>query len=574
MRAWIVCLIMAFPLPGQSPAIRRPSPAGAAPPAQQLPADCGADGTVVNALTGQPLPRANVTPNTTNGSGTSTDAEGKWVISNITCGPVIFSAEKDGFIQNIYGRPAASLPTAGATTKPVTLTSSSTAHDLKIELMPEAVVTGRVVDDLGEPSSGAQVRIVRSMVQNGKRVTMNNNSTAADTTGAYRLGGLTAGRYFFCATSNRVRYPVGGGPPTVYGESCFPGPVSAGTGAGLLIEGGQEVHADFTLSQVTGVHIRGTLSAGESTNGRPMLPGMVQVFKTDANGFISSSGPVRPQQVRDGKFDIPNATPGSYILRANRMAGGEVEFANAFIEVNGSDVDGISLVFQPGATVSGTVKIENAATVAAPVTASAGQAGATGQDGQQPQDTSGKPMVNVNIYAIGFGGGMGRLRWDADHTSFSIPDVQSGKYRINVNVPGGGYFVKSVRLNDHEIRADGFSDGFMVQGPTGPIEIVVSNESGTLQGTVNDTAGNPAASQVIVQCGDAPVITGRSQDDGALKIQNVPAGACKAWAFDDGRNVEWADEEWMRRNAGSPADVVITSGSSAQVTLVRRVVPQ
>jgi len=567
MRAWIVCLVIAIPLSAQIPAVRRPSPGGAAPPQQELPADCAASGTVVNGLNGQPLPRANVTPNSTNGSGTSTDAEGRWTISNITCGPVMFTGEKDGFIQNVYGRLVAAGPRSngGFPAKPVVLTSGSAATGLKIELMPEAVVTGRVVDDSGEPFSHAEVHVVESMVQNGRRITTNYNSANVDSTGAYRLSGLTPGRYFFCAMSNRVRYPVGGGPPTVYGESCFPGPVTTGAGAGLRIEGGQEVHADFTLSQVTGAHVRGTLSGGSSP-GRATPFGIIQMFKTDPNGFISAPGPRQPQQVREGKFDIPNVMPGSYILRANLNVAGETELATAFIDVGGSDIDGVSLVFQPGATVSGTLRIEDVAPPAPPPTSQG-----NGQpDSQQPQDTSGKPPVNININPIGIGGGrMGRIEWDAEHKSFSFSDVGSGKYRINVNVPGGGYFVKSVRLHDHEIR----TDGFIVDGPTGPIEIVVSNESGTIQGTVTDTDGNPAASQIILQCGDIPVVLGRSQDDGTVKIPNVPAGTCKAWAFDDGRNVEYADEEWMRRNAGSPADVVVTSGSAAQISLVRRVVP-
>ncbi len=138
----LICLVLAMGLSG-------------APQQQELPSDCAADGTVVNGLTGQPLLRANVTPNSTNGSGTSTDAEGKWTISNINCGPVVFTAEKDEYIQSVYGRSVAG--GVGGAVKPVVLTSGSAAHNLKIELMPEAVVTGRVADDSGDPAPGAQV---------------------------------------------------------------------------------------------------------------------------------------------------------------------------------------------------------------------------------------------------------------------------------------------------------------------------------------------------------------------------------------------------------------------------------
>jgi hypothetical protein len=540
MRATITCLLAAATLAAQNPA--------AQPQPQEPPSDCAADGTVVNSLTGQPLPRANVTPSSNDGSGASTDAEGKWKISNLTCGSVFFRAEKGGYIQNSYG----SVPALGGTVKRLILTSGSAAHDLKIELMPESVVTGKVLDDAGDPAAGAQVSAVRSVVQNGRRTTVNSSLANTDSTGTYRLGGLTAGRYFFCATSRQVRYPVGGGSPSVYGGSCFPGPVTGSTGSGLQVEGGQEVHADFALNQVTGVHVRGTLGGmPQPASPGPAAPGaVVQMFRLDADGRIDR-GTMPSQRMRNGKFDFQNVTPGSYILRANLAP--ENLSASAFIDVGSADFDGISLLLQPGAPVSGTVQIDDVALTAA-----------------QPQNNPVQPTVNVNLNPVGLGNSPGRIQWDSEHKSFAIPDVQPGKYRINVNSAGAGYFVKSVRLHDHDV----LNRDFTVDGPTGPIEIVVSNATGALQGTVTDTDSNPADSLIILRCGELPVLLGRSQADGKISMQNVPAEPCKTWAFDDGNDVEYADEDWMRRYAGAGVDVTIVTGSAAQVSLVRRVVPK
>jgi hypothetical protein len=533
MRATLTCLLAAATLAAQNPAVRPQ------PPAPQ--SDCAADGIVVNRLTGQPLPRANVTPSNNDGSGPSTDPEGKWKISNLTCGSVFFSAQKGGYLQS------------GAL-KPVTLTSGSAAHNVKIELKPESVVTGKVLDDAGDPVAGAQIRTVLSLVRNGRRTMVNSNSTNSDGTGTYRLGELGPGRYFFCATSRQVRYPIGGGSPSVYGERCFPGPVTGNAGGGLQIDGGQEVHADFALDQVTGVHVRGTLGGTP----QPASPGpaaptaVVQLFRLDANGVIDR-GAIGPQRVRNGKFDFQNVPPGSYILMSNFSVAAENLSANAFIDVGSADLDGISLLLQPGAPVSGTLQINDVALPAA-----------------QPQNNAAQPTVNVNLNPVGVGGGSGRIQWDSEHKSFSFPDVQAGKYRINVNPAGTGYFVKSVRLHDHDV----LNQDFTVDGPTGPIEIVVSNDSGALQGTVTDSDGNPADGPVILKCGELPVFFGQSQNDGMVNMRNVPAGPCKGWAFDDGTNLEYADEDWMRRYAGAGVDVTIVSGSTTQVSLVRRVVPK
>jgi hypothetical protein len=491
-----------------------------------------------------------VTPSSNDGSGASTDAEGKWTISHLTCGSMFFRAEKGGYVPNSYG----SVPALGGTVKRLILTSGSAAHNLKIELTPESVVTGKVLDDAGDPAAGAQVRTLISIVQNGRRTTVNSTSANTDSTGTYRLGGLTAGRYFFCATSMQVRYPVGGGSPSVFGESCFPGPVTGGDGSGLQIEGGQEVHADFTLSRVTGVHVRGTLTGMPVTpsSGLTSPTANVQMFRLEGNGGIDR-GAMRPQRVRSGTFDFQNVTPGSYVLMANFSVAAENLSAKAFIDVGSADLEGISLVFQPGAPVTGTVQFEDAALPAA-----------------QPQNNVVQPTVNVNLNPVGIGGGSGRIQWDSDHKSFSFSDVHSGKYRINVNSAGAGYFVKSVRLQDHDV----LDRDFMVDGPTGPIEIVVSNATGVLQGKVTDTDGNPEDSLIILQCGELPDLVGRSQADGSVSMQNIPAGPCKAWAFDDGNNVEYADEDWMRRYAGAGVDVMITTGNTTQASLVRRVVPK
>lgn len=201
----IACLVALVAPVAQNARVRRVTP-GTAPQAPELPADCAADGAVVNSLTAQNVLRANVTPNSTSGTGSSTDADGKWTISNITCGPAIFTAEKDGYIQG------------SGTLNPVTVVSGTPAHDLKIEFMPESLVTGRVLDDTGEPATSAQVRLVRSVVQNGRRTFQTWGNGTVDSYGLYRIGGIPAGQYIVCATYNRVRYPVGGGSATTCAE--------------------------------------------------------------------------------------------------------------------------------------------------------------------------------------------------------------------------------------------------------------------------------------------------------------------------------------------------------------------
>jgi hypothetical protein len=200
--------------------------------------------------------------------------------------------------------------------------------------------------------------------------------------------------------------------------------------------------------------------------------------------------------------------------------------------------------------VSGTLQIDDVALPAA-----------------QPQNNPVRPTVNVNLSPVGIGNSPGRIQWDSEHKSFAFQEVAAGKYRINVNSAGAGYFVKSIRLQDHDV----LNRDFTVDGPTGPIEIVVSNDSGALQGTVTDTDGNPADSLLILKCGEPPVLLGRSQADGKISMQNVPAGPCKAWAFDDGDNVEYAEHRRLRTalRGSRPRSRKILGQHRARARLVR-----
>jgi hypothetical protein len=57
-------------------------------------------------------------------------------------------------------------------------------------------------------------------------------------------------------------------------------------------------------------------------------------------------------------------------------------------------------------------------------------------------------------------------------------------------------------------------------------------------------------------------------------MTSVPPGDYLAYAFDDTRNVEYAEPEWIRLNAGAGVPVSIAPGSSATVSLVRITVPK
>src|SRR6185312_9023860 len=162
--------------------------------------------------TGAPIPRAMVQGNP---GGAAADAKGEWSISSQRCGRWIPNASRPGFFG---GRGGASGP------KPVELVSGSPATGIRIALMPEAIVSGTVLNSDGDPVAQAQVRLMRAMVVNGYRVLTGAQGGNTDQQGNFRIDHLQPGHYIACAASAAQVFPVGGGQPLVYPEECYPGP--------------------------------------------------------------------------------------------------------------------------------------------------------------------------------------------------------------------------------------------------------------------------------------------------------------------------------------------------------------
>jgi hypothetical protein len=521
-----------------------PAGAGSGPQAPPPATDCAASGTVVNANTGEPIPRAMVSLGGAGASGSATDATGRWTVTNAICGPILPSATRPGFIPSNQGPGF-----AVAMQKRTVLVSGSPLTNLKISLMPEGVVAGKVQDSYGDPMENVQVRVMRVNIQEGKHTLNNMGGGAVDALGNFRIGGLRPGHYFVCAWSRQVTYPIGGGDAMVYAESCYPGPPASGLTTGIPIEAGREIRTAFTLTAVRGVHVRGSVSGFPAMTDRGPR---VSVQLMQSNGGGGQGGQVKP----DGTFDIPTVAPGQYIARATLPQAGasgpgiQIQ-ALADVQVGDSDVNDVTLTAQSPGSLSGTVRFEftNPATAASP-----------------PVDVNlAPPTQGPNFFA----GPIPRAQWDSSHTSFELTPVPAGQFRFNAYAGGQGVYVKSATIRGQDV----LNQPLTVNGATGPVEIVVSDDTGSIDVTVNDRDGHPVAAAVLLvsQSGQQRFLN--SGDDGHATNPTMPTGEYRAWAFDNLNTVPYAEEDWMAQNAGSGEKVSVTSMGSANITLTRIAAP-
>lgn len=218
-------------------------------------ADCGADGTVVNALTGAPVPRASVSLRETVDVGSMTGADGKWAMKGVTCGPVQFTAWRAGFITGVYG---SSGLISDISEEAVFLAPGSVTHGLRFLLFPESAISGTVADEFGVGLPGS-VEALQLEVNGGRRELMHVGSATADSSGSYHIGGLRAGSYLVCAGAEQTTYPTEGGKPLVYSKRCYPGPPAGSATSTIAIGPGEERRIDLNLTSVATINVQGDI---------------------------------------------------------------------------------------------------------------------------------------------------------------------------------------------------------------------------------------------------------------------------------------------------------------------------
>lgn len=130
--------------------------------------DCSVSGTVVNAVTGDLVAGAMVVVSGDRGTGSATDGKGKWSLKGLACGTIRLSATRAGFFKGSYRATGLAKNDADEGDE-VQLVSGSPVSDLKIALMPEGSITGRVQDANGDPVAGAEVVVLRAAVRDGRR---------------------------------------------------------------------------------------------------------------------------------------------------------------------------------------------------------------------------------------------------------------------------------------------------------------------------------------------------------------------------------------------------------------------
>src|SRR5713101_2297863 len=179
---WFRFALIALPVlvAAQQPGVvgsssNQPQPANSQTQLPQPKDLCSIEGQVMNALTGEPVRKAYVSlngmgsPNSRGSAGpltygAVTDAGGRFAIQDIEPGSYSVAAERNGFTDGQspgWG--------GGRRVPTVTLNPGQHTSDIVFKMVPHGVITGRVLDEDGEPVQNVQVNALRYRFYRGKR---------------------------------------------------------------------------------------------------------------------------------------------------------------------------------------------------------------------------------------------------------------------------------------------------------------------------------------------------------------------------------------------------------------------
>lgn len=514
---------------------------------------CRIEGRVTAMGSGEPLRKASVmltpverqpgwTPYT---AGTGED--GSFAMKDIEPGRYRLSVMRNGYVRLEYGARGPGRP--GAT---LNLNRGQRLTDVNFALLKQSVITGRVVDEDGEPVSRASVYASRYSWIQGRKVLRPYGFSQTDDRGIYRIHDLPAGKYLVAASPMAMGFDwmaqsrsAQEEPEESYTPTYYPGTTDAATAAQVETGVGTETQGiDIRMIKVQTVRVRGRVVNPFSTR-----PGrtMVTLFPKGVQAFSSTDR--RPAMVdRRGNFEFRGVAPGTYVLSANYFEGGNRYAAQVSLDVGRSPVEGITLTIGPGEVLEGTLKVEGDAALPA------------GTDLRVALESRDAPM---------FGAAIGEVK---DDLSFKVSNVPLGASQVRLAGLPSGFYLKAARYGQEDVLAHGLD---LTQGAAGKLELTISPAAARVEGVVLDAKQQPVKGASVVLAPASAVPPGRadlyrsatSDQNGQYRLEGVPPGKYRLFAFEDLEEGAYQDVDFLKQHETKAEKLELAERDSASKQL-------
>lgn len=482
-------------------------------PAQE-PKPARITGKMIHAITGEPLRKVQLrlTRDQSPGRGqmpqsraVTSDSEGKFLFDKLEAGTYRLSAQRVGFLNMQYGARSSNFNGT-----PIKLREGEELS-LDFKLQPQGVITGRVVDQDGDPLPNVPVGVQKAAVSGSARDT---STGQTNDIGEFRIANLPPGKYYVVARPRgrraffdpRMQQQPAEEATEDYAPTYFPGALDTNAAAPVEVGPGREVSGiQIGLMKSPVYRVRGRVT-GEGA--APNM--MVQMNpRGQGQGFFFGrgfGGRVKP----DGTFEITGVRPGSYTLSAMAMQRGPRAMGRTQVDVS-ADVDNVVLTMMPPVTVTGSVRME----------------------GQTEQKFTGG---RVFLRPSEMGGPPNSMAQVKEDGSFKLEGLTPDLYTPVIFGFPDGVYLRSVRLGNQQI---GDQVDLTNAGGAPVLHLVLSPNAATLEGVVRKK--EEAAAGVQVTLVPDPFDPGKphlirqvtTDQNGAFSLRSLPPGNYRLFSWID-----------------------------------------
>ncbi len=544
-------------------------------PATPAPASATIAGKVVNSITGEPVRKADVTlsgsletgafeaamrmfggdagPSITTDASlaapetaaksfkAATDGNGEFHLDKIEAGDYYLTVTHSGYSDAKY-KPDGASSKEGK----IHIAAAAGLTGIVIRLIPQGAVSGRVVDEDGDPVAGAMV----SALSNGR--SMGGQMLPADTSpandrGEFRLGKLPPGSYYLSAGLLHMDFmgapapppPADGSPEMNYVTTYFPGMVDVTSATKIDVAAGADL-TGFTikLRKSRVVRVKGQALAADGT---PLKGGQVMLTS------LTSIGSMQMSALRgDGTFEIANVQPGTYTLMSVQINGDQPAMQMQSLVVPAEGISGVKLRSLPQQTVPGKVVLAGEGKVA---------------------------LKDMMVMLAGDEGmtvmpAMGKV---SESGAFSLK-VSGAVYQLELKTPPGSY-LKSVVWNSREMLGKPLD---FSAGAAGDLVLTLGADGGTVEASVTAEGGKPAPEATVVLLPYDPALrsgaTVKDEDadaNGHVKFTDVPPGEYLAFAWQEVEGDAWLKPDFLKPFEKDGKRITVESRGSEKATCVR-----
>jgi hypothetical protein len=431
----------------------------------------GVSGTVTSAA-GEPLKNATLRLQGQPSSGNSgvasqplaysasSDAQGNFTFQDLEPGRYTLSSEKAGYLRTTYSTsskgPVASLD----------LTSGQTLTGIAIKMTPQALISGRITDEDGEPLPNIRVDLTKWAYVGGQKRLQASNIVNSNAEGVFAIGSLAAGSYYIGATPPPAPPSLGThqGPEETYVTTYYPGATDPASAIAVQVAaGGVARGIEIRLRKARAFRVRGKVV--DLAGGAAQANANVALVSKDGPAL---PGPTPNALVRDGTFVFGAVLPGVYVLQAMPGRGGS-GMARQLVTVGNADVDDLVVQLGPGAEITGTISLDGPPQLQQP--------GAPGMNA--------RPIVGLMSTQDG-GGFFSNQPQPSDDGTFAIHNIVPGTYQVSVQSLPPGTYVKSIRFGSQDLMKTPLD---LTGGSGGAINVVLSPNAGDIGGIVHGGDG-------------------------------------------------------------------------------------